>query len=174
MIMISYSLIAACCFVCLLQPRRERFLVSGIFCGVSILPEIGKIYGLEGIGYIGVCALLAIAGCIFISKIMPRTLYALSIMVLFCLEIGLNIFGAVDWFAHISINFSNYLVDITNYSLAYSHGEMYIYEALAVAYNLLALLTLLDRKGIPLARDSFAVNAFCDVSGIGSSHKGGS
>jgi hypothetical protein len=171
MITISYTLIAACCFICLLQPRKERFLVSGIFCLVALIPEFS---GLTGISYIAICALSAILGCILIAEILPRTKYAINIMKLLCFEVSLNIFGAIDWFSHLSIKVSNWLFDITNYSLSASLGEMYIYEVIAMAYYAVALITLLDKKGLPRVRDSFAVNRFTAIRRPIFGGKGGS
>jgi hypothetical protein len=167
---ISYILIAGCCIVCLLQNTKHRLLVGLIFCATAIFPELT---GSEGIEYIAICAMSAIFSCILIAQILPCTKYALNIMILLCFEITLNIYGVFDWFSHLSIKVSNFLFDITNYSFAQAFGELYIYDALAMSYYIAALITLLDGKIFPDARNSIAFNFAMSYSWPFFSNKGG-
>jgi hypothetical protein len=153
MITFIYILIGICFAIAFLQKTKEHFLSAFIFCLIAILPEFNNLEGLE---YIAICALSAIVGCILIASILPRTIYALNIMKLLCIEVAINIFGVLDWFMHLSIKVSNYLFDITNYSLSGSFGEVYIYESMAIVYYLAAILIL--RGSIQDERTPFIVS----------------
>ena len=167
---ISYILIAGCCFVCLLQNTKHRLLVGSIFCATAIFPELT---GSEGIEYIAICAMSAIFSCILIAQILPRTKYALNIMILLCFEITLNIYGVFDWFSDLSIKVSDFLFDRTNYSFTQAFGDVYIYEALAMLYYIAALIILLDGKIFLDARNSIVFNFAKSYSWPFFSNKGG-
>jgi len=148
-------------FLCFLfavtYPDINRGGCALLFCMSAIIPELVPV---SGAPYFLFCSAVSVAILAAVTKFGRREIciynsqelilgsqerYIYNLQKLLLCDVCLNIIGLALWYTYASVHISNYIFDITSYSLANKFGELFIYKSLAIVFYIVSAYIIYDR-----------------------------
>ena len=142
-LLLTYITIAGCFIAALTYPALNGRIAGVCVSCAAIAPSA---FSITGAAYFPVSAMSLLVGLIFLDA-MGGTWYISRLKRWLLVGVVVELVGVLAWYFYLGIHLNNAIYDIAGFSMIKLFGAVYLYELMALSYNLIMLYLIVDWRG---------------------------